>query len=271
MTSQNSVLPTLVGNYTLEREIGRGGMATVYQARDHRHERGVAVKVLNRDVAASLGPQRFLQEIKTAASLTHPHIVPVHDSGESNGSLFYVMPQIEGETLRGRLDRERQLPMSEILRLVRPLAAALDFAHRHGVVHRDIKPENIILCEGEPLILDFGIAKAISAAGGDSMTRTGVAIGTPAYLSPEQASGETQLDGKSDQYSLACTIHEMLAGAPPFSGNSAQGIIAKRFSSPPPDLSELIPTIPQAAAEAVLKALALEPGNRFASTVDFAA
>jgi serine/threonine protein kinase/Flp pilus assembly protein TadD len=266
MTSQNSVLPTLVGNYTLEREIGRGGMATVYQARDHRHERGVAVKVLNRDVAASLGPQRFLQEIKTAASLTHPHIVPVHDSGESEGSLFYVMPQIEGETLRGRLDRERQLPISEILRLVRPLAAALDFAHRHGVVHRDIKPENIILCEGEPLILDFGIAKAISAAGGDSMTRTGVAIGTPAYLSPEQASGETQLDGKSDQYSLACVVYEMIAGTPPFTASTAQGVIAKRFS----ERAAPLPKVPPALSDAVLKALSLEPAGRFASVSEFA-
>src|SRR5688572_31362180 len=266
MTSQNSVLPTLVGNYTLEREIGRGGMATVYQARDHRHVRGVAVKVLNRDVAASLGPQRFLQEIKTAASLTHPHIVPVHDSGESEGSLFYVMPQIEGETLRGRLDRERQLPISEILRLVRPLAAALDFAHRHGVVHRDIKPENIILCEGELLILDFGIAKAISAAGGDSMTRTGVAIGTPAYLSPEQASGETQLDGKSDQYSLACVVYEMIAGTPPFTASTAQGVIAKRFS----ERAAPLPKVPPALSDAVLKALSLEPARRFTSVSEFA-
>lgn len=261
----------LAGHYTIEREIGRGGMATVFLARDHRHERSVAVKVLNRDIAAALGTDRFLQEIKTAARLTHPNIVPVHDSGERDGVVYYVMPLINGETLRARIDREKRMPLAEASRIISRIASALDFAHRHGVVHRDIKPENIILQEGEPLILDFGIAKAITAAGGESLTRTGIAIGTPAYLSPEQASGESQLDGKSDQYSLACTLYEMLAGNPPFTASSAQGTIAKRFSEPPPNLTQQVPGMPQDTSEIIIRALALEPGNRFASIVDFAA
>ncbi|MGK2962293.1 MAG: protein kinase domain-containing protein [Gemmatimonadaceae bacterium] len=260
----------LAGHYTIEREIGRGGMATVFLARDHRHERSVAVKVLNRDIAAALGTDRFLQEIKTAASLTHPNIVPVHDSGERDGVVYYVMPLINGETLRARIDREKRIPLAEAARIITRVASALDFAHRHGVVHRDIKPENIILQEGEPLILDFGIAKAITAAGGESLTRTGIAIGTPAYLSPEQATGESQLDGKSDQYSLACTLYEMLLGTPPFTASSAQGTIAKRFSEAPPNLTQQMPGMPEDTSEIIIRALALEPGNRFASIVDFA-
>src|SRR5687768_305987 len=232
-------------------------MATVYRARDPRHDRSVAVKVLNSDVAASLGTERFLQEIKTVAGLTHPHIVPVHDSGETGGVLFYVMPHIEGETLRQRLNREGKLPAAEAARLARQLAGALDFAHRHGVVHRDIKPENIILVEGEPLILDFGIAKAISAAGGDTLTQTGIAIGTPAYLSPEQASGERQLDGRSDQYSLACVVYELIAGKPPFVANTAQGVIAKRFSEKPAPLPASADA-PAAASDVLIKALSLD-------------
>jgi serine/threonine protein kinase/tetratricopeptide (TPR) repeat protein len=255
--------------YTIEEEIGRGGMATVYRARDRRHERTVAVKVLNRDVAAALGTDRFLHEIKTAASLTHPHIVPVHDSGETDGVLFYVMPHIEGETLRNRIDREKRLPLTDVVRITRQLAAALDFAHRHGVVHRDIKPENVVLYEGEPFILDFGIAKAISAAGGDKLTRTGVAIGTPAYLSPEQASGDTELDGKSDQYSLACIVYEMIAGEPPFVATTPQAVIAKRFSEKPAPLTKTAKA-PRAVSDAVLKALALDPSDRFSTATDFA-
>ena len=255
--------------YTIEFEIGRGGMATVYRARDPRHDRSVAVKVLNSDVAAALGTERFLQEIKTAASLTHPHIVPVHDSGETGGVLFYVMPHIEGETLRERITREKRLPAAEAVRLTRPLASALDFAHRHGVVHRDIKPENVMLFEGEPLILDFGIAKAISAAGGDTLTRTGIAIGTPAYLSPEQASGEAQIDGRSDQYSLACVVYEMMSGAPPFVANTAQGVIAKRFSERPAPLPSAA-NVPAAASDVLLRALALDPAERYATVSEFA-
>ena len=263
-------IPELAGHYTLEREIGRGGMATVFLARDHRHERSVAVKVLNRDVAAAIGTDRFLNEIKTAASLTHPNIVPVHDSGERDGVVYYVMPHLTGETLRGRIDRQKQIPLAEAARIVSRIASALDFAHRQGIVHRDIKPENIILQEGEPLILDFGIAKAITAAGGATLTQTGIAVGTPAYLSPEQASGETQLDGKSDQYSLACTLYEMLSGTAPFTGPSAQSVIAKRFSGGPPNITQRVPTIPLDTADILMKALSLEPGDRFSTTAEFA-
>ena len=255
--------------YTIENELGRGGMATVYRARDPKHNRSVAVKVLNADIAAALGTERFLQEIKTVASLTHPHIVPVHDSGESDGVLFYVMPNIEGETLRERIRREKRVTPTETVRLTRTLASALDFAHRHGVVHRDIKPENVMLFEGEPLILDFGIAKAISAAGGESLTQTGVAIGTPAYLSPEQASGETQLDGRSDQYSLACVVYEMLSGEPPFTASTPQGVIAKRFSEPPKPLPTGV-NVSSVASDVLLRALSLDPADRFSTVSDFA-
>jgi serine/threonine protein kinase/tetratricopeptide (TPR) repeat protein len=255
--------------YTIEMEIGRGGMATVYRARDPRHDRSVAVKVLNADVAAALGTERFLQEIKTAASLTHPHIVPVHDSGETGGVLFYVMPHIEGETLRDRITRDKQMPPREVARITRQLASALDFAHRHGVVHRDIKPENIMLVENEPLILDFGIAKALSAAGGATLTRTGIAIGTPAYLSPEQASGEGNLDGRSDQYSLACVVYEMLSGAPPFVATTPQGVIAKRFSERPAPLPTST-NAPAAMSDVLLRALSLDPLDRYATVSDFA-
>jgi serine/threonine protein kinase/Tfp pilus assembly protein PilF len=245
-------------------------MATVYQARDRRHERSVAVKVLNRDIAAALGTERFLQEIRTAASLTHPHIVPVHDSGQIDGALFYVMPHIDGESLRERLVRDKRMPLREVVRITKQLAGALDFAHRNGVVHRDIKPENVLLYEGEPLILDFGIAKALREAGGDNLTRTGVAIGTPAYLSPEQASGETDLDGRSDQYSLACMVYEMLAGTPPFTAATPQKLIAKRFTEKPAQLNRVDSSIPVAVAEAVAKALALEPAGRFTTASEFA-
>ena len=244
-------------------------MATVYRARDPRHARSVAVKVLNSDVAAALGTERFLQEIKTVAGLTHPHIVPVHDSGETGGVLFYVMPHIEGETLRERLRREGSFPADEVARLARSLAGALDFAHRNGVVHRDIKPENVILFEGEPLILDFGIAKAISAAGGETLTQTGIAIGTPAYLSPEQASGETHLDGRSDQYSLACVLYELVCGQPPFTASTAQGVIAKRFSEKPAPLPSSS-NAPASASDVLLRALSLDPADRYRTVTEFA-
>jgi serine/threonine protein kinase/Flp pilus assembly protein TadD len=244
-------------------------MATVYRARDPRHNRNVAIKVLNSDVAAALGKERFLQEIRTVASLTHPHIVTVHDSGETGGTLFYVMPLIEDESLRERIARDGKLPPTETARMTRTIASALDFAHRHGIVHRDIKPENIMLLEGEPLVLDFGIAKAITAAGGESITRTGIAIGTPAYLSPEQASGETQLDGKSDQYSLACMVYEMLSGQPPFTASTPQGVIAKRFSESPKPLPSRV-DVPAQASEVLLRALSLEPAQRFATVSEFA-
>ena len=270
MTTPTEFVPDIGSAYTIEGEVGRGGMATVYRAHDRRHNRSVAVKVLNRDVAASLGTARFLQEITTAAGLSHPNIVPVHDSGEHEGVVYYVMPHIEGETLRERLNREKRLPLSDVAHITLRIASALDFAHRHGVVHRDIKPENIILFEDEPLILDFGIAKAITAAGGDNLTRTGIAIGTPAYLSPEQISGETNLDGKSDQYSLACTVYELLSGSPPFTGSSAQGVIAKRFTERPRSLAEIVPGTPAGVAESVARALSLESEARFPTVTEFA-
>lgn len=250
--------------------MGRGGMATVYRAHDQRHNRRVAVKVLNADIAASLGTSRFLQEITTAAGLSHPNIVPVHDSGEHDGNVYYVMPHVDGETLRERIVRQKRIPLLEVARITSRIAAALDFAHRHGVVHRDIKPENIILFEGEPLILDFGIAKAISAAGGENLTRTGIAVGTPAYLSPEQASGETQLDGKSDQYSLACTVYEMICGTPPFTAASPQALIAKRFTEKPKPVSDLAPGTPVEVSEVVARALSLESTDRFTTLTEFA-
>src|SRR4029079_6768497 len=190
--------------YTIDRELGRGGMATVYLAQDAKHERLVALKVLHTDLAASLGPERFLREIKLAARLNHPHILPLHDSGESSGFLYYVMPYVEGESLRERLDRDHQLPIDEAVHHARAIASSLDYAHRQSIVHRDIKPENVMLYEGEAMVMDFGIAKAVSSAGSDTITQTGMMIGTPAYVSPEQAAGEPDLDGRSDQYSLGC-------------------------------------------------------------------
>ena len=263
--------PTSLGDrYTIHREIGRGGMAAVYSARDHRHNRTVAVKVLDIHVAASVGTTRFLQEIATVAGLSHPNIVPVYDSGEQDGVLYYVMPQIEGETLRELIKRQERVPLPEVVRITARLAAALDFAHRRGVVHRDIKPENIILFEGEPLVLDFGIAKALIVAGDATLTGTDIAVGTPAYLSPEQATGEKNVDGRSDQYSLACVVYELVSGFPPFTAASAQGVIAKRFIEKPRSLSAATPdTLPQ-FSDAVARALSLESEDRFSTVTEFA-
>ena len=256
--------------YRLEHELGAGGMATVYLAHDLRHDRRVALKVLRPELAASLGSDRFLREIKTTARLTHPHILPLHDSGEAAGFLYYVMPYVEGESLRDRLTRERQLPLDDALQITREVADALGYAHALGLVHRDIKPENILLESGHAVVADFGIAKAIAAAGSERLTETGLAIGTPAYMSPEQAAGEADLDGRSDLYSLGCVLYEMLAGEPPFTGPSAQAVVAKRLSSPAPRVSILRERVPAHVEQALETALARTPADRFITAAQFA-
>src|SRR5437870_4165629 len=262
------VRASLAGRYTIERELGRGGMATVYLARDLKHDRLVAVKVLRPELAAVLGAERFLREIRLTAQLQHPHILTLIDSGEADGFLYYVMPYVEGESLRQRLEREGQLPLDEALRITRAIASALDFAHARGVIHRDIKPENVMLHQGEPMVADFGIALAVSTAGRERLTETGLSLGTPAYMSPEQASAEPRLDGRSDQYSLACVLYEMLAGEPPYTGPTAQAIIAKRFSEPVPHL-RTVRDVPERVEQAVTKALAKVPAARFDTAAQF--
>ena len=257
----------LRGRYEIERELGQGGMALVFLARDLRHERKVALKVLRPEISAEIGAERFLREIKLAAGLTHPHILPVYDSGEADGLLFYVMPNMEGRSLRERLDHERQLPLDEALRVTREVAAALDYAHRHHVVHRDIKPENILLHEGAAMVADFGIGKALSGNG--SITQTGMALGTPAYMSPEQAGGESDIDGRSDLYSLGCVLYEMLSGEPPFTGPTAQAIIAKRFVAPIPKV-RATRDIPAAVDDAITRSLARTPVDRYPTAAEFA-
>ena len=245
-------------------------MATVYLAQDSKHDRVVALKVLHPDLAASLGPERFLREIKLAARLNHPHILPLFDSGEADAFLYYVMPYVEGESLRERLDREKQLPVSEAVHHAKSIASALDYAHRQRIVHRDIKPENVMLYEGEAMVMDFGIAKAVSSASSDTLTQTGMMVGTPAYVSPEQASGELNLDGQSDQYSLACVLYEMLAGERPFSGATAQAVLTKRFTETPKPLRGVRGSIPEHVEHAVTRAMTTEPSGRFATTALFA-
>lgn len=255
-------------HYTVDRDLGQGGMAVVFRAHDLRHDRPVAIKVLRPEIAAEIGAERFLREIKLAAGLTHPHILPVFDSGEADGLLFYVMPSMEGRSLRERLDRERQLPLTDALRITREIASALDYAHRHHVVHRDIKPENILLHEGSAMVADFGIGKALTG-NATSLTQTGLSLGTPAYMSPEQAAGELDTDGRSDLYSLGCVLYEMLAGEPPFTGVNAQAIIAKRFLSPIPRV-RTTRDVPDSVDAAVARALARTPADRFPSAADFA-
>src|SRR5438093_7273930 len=224
----------LADRYAIDRELGHGGTATVYLARDLKHGRSVAVKVLRPELAAALGAERFLGEIQIAARLTHPHILPLHDSGEAHGLPYYVMPYVEGESLRGRMIRERQLSIEDALRIAREVAGALDYAHHRDIVHRDIKPENILFQTGHAVVSDFGIARAINVAGTSRMTGTGIAVGTPGYMSPEQASGVDELDGRSDVYSLGCVLFEMLAGGPPFTGWSAHAILARQLLEPLP-------------------------------------
>jgi TolB-like protein/predicted Ser/Thr protein kinase len=267
ITSLNAALE---GRYRVERELGEGGMAVVYLADDLKHGRKVALKVIKPDLAAVVGDERFLAEIRTTANLQHPHILPLFDSGSADGALFYVMPYVQGESLRDRLDREKVLPVDEAVRIVRQVAGALDFAHRQGVVHRDIKPENILFHDGEALLADFGIALAVSEAGGERLTGTGLSIGTLKYMSPEQATGERDLDARSDIYALGAVMYEMLAGEPPVTGPNQRAVIAKLMTERPTRLRVVRDIVPAPLDSAVMRALEKTPTDRFASAREFA-
>ena len=266
-----SVQAALTERYTVECEIGRGGMATVYLANDLKHHRRVAIKVLRPDIAAALGPERFLREIETAARLNHPHVLSLHDSGEVGGLLYYVMPYVEGETLRRRLDRERQLPLDGAVQITREVADALGYAHSLGVVHRDIKPENILFQAGHAVVSDFGIARAVAASGRQPLTATGIAVGTPAYMSPEQAAGVKELDGRSDLYSLGWVAYEMLVGEPPFTGPNAQAVVARHALDPVRSIRTVRKSVPAQVERALMKILEKVPADRFRTAAEFSA
>jgi serine/threonine-protein kinase len=259
----------LASRYRVERELGAGGMAVVFLAEDFRHHRQVALKVLRPELAAEIGPERFLREIETAAGLSHPHILPLHDSGEAGGFLYFVMPYVEGESLRERITREKQLPLDDALQIAREVADALSYAHRHGVIHRDIKPENILLQSGHAVVADFGIARAITVAGGGARTAAGMVLGTPAYMSPEQATGSGNLDGRSDLYSLGCVLYEMLAGQSPFTGPTAESLLRQHLMVQAPSITYLRSTVPDWVAAAVQRALAKTPADRFIAVAQF--
>ncbi len=260
---------SLAARYTIERELGSGGMATVFLARDIKHKRQVAVKILKPELTVSLGAERFLREIETTANLRHPHIVPLYDSGEVRGALYYVMPFVEGESLRERLKREGQLPLDDAIRIAREVAGALSYAHARGIVHRDIKPENILLESGHAVVTDFGIARAVREAGTESLTGAGISLGTPAYMSPEQAAGEREVDGRSDLYSLGCVLYEMLSGQPPFTGPTAPSIIKQHMVTEARPISNLRPAVPAPVSAALERALAKNPGDRFSVVSQF--
>jgi TolB-like protein/Tfp pilus assembly protein PilF len=275
---QAYITEALSGRYRVERELGRGGMAIVYLARDLRHDRQVAIKVLRVELAHVLGPERFLREIETAARLQHPLILPVFDSGAAASQdgraaqcLWYAMPFIAGESLRDRMSRERQMAVEEAVRIGGEVAQALGYAHAQGVVHRDIKPENILLSDGHAIVADFGLARAVSSAGDERLTETGLSLGTPAYMSPEQAAAEPNLDGRSDLYALGCVLYEMLAGQPPFTGSTAQAILARHAIDPVPRLRTVRATVPAGVEEAISRALNKVPADRFASAEEFSA
>ena len=255
----------LAGSYDLEREIGSGGMATVYLARDVKHDRQVAIKVLRPDLAAALGPDRFPREIRIVAQLQHPHILPLHDSGESQGFLYYVMPYVDGESLRTRIDREGQLPIADAIRILREVADALASAHSRGIMHRDIKPDNVMLSGRHAMVMDFGVARAVSAAGGNTLTTVGIAVGTPAYMSPEQATGEEHVDHRSDIYSLGVLAFELLTGRAPFTGKTAQSILSAHVLEQPPELTSLRASVPGALAQLVHRCLQKNPADRWQS------
>ncbi|HKY99340.1 MAG TPA: protein kinase [Gemmatimonadaceae bacterium] len=267
--SPERLTSALSDRYRIERELGKGGMATVYLAEDLRHGRKVAVKVLLPELAAVLGAERFLSEIHVTAALQHPHILPLFDSGQADGQLFYVMPYVEGESLRSRLDRERQLPIDDALRIAREVGSALSYAHRHHVIHRDIKPENILLHDGHALVADFGIALAVTSAGGGRLTQTGLSLGTPQYMSPEQATGEREIDARSDLYSLAAVTYEMLASEPPHTGNTMQAVIARMLTERPRSVRSLRPSVPDHVASALDVALERIPADRWNSIDEF--
>ena len=270
MSVMERLSAALADRYRIERELGAGGMATVYLAHDLKHDRDVAIKVLHPDLGAALGGERFLSEIKTTAKLQHPHILPLLDSGEADGLLFYVMPLVDGETLRTRLERERQLPVDDAIRIATETAGALDYAHRQGVIHRDIKPENILLHDGRAIVADFGIALAVSAASGARMTQTGLSLGTPQYMSPEQAMGERTIDTRADVYALGAVLYELLTGEPPFSGATVQAIVAKVLTERPMNPTAVRDTIPRHVEASVLKALSKLPADRFTTPAQFA-
>jgi serine/threonine protein kinase len=261
----------VIGRYEIVRELGRGGMAVVFLANDLKHGRLVALKVLRPEVAAALGGERFLQEIRIAARLQHHHILGLFDSGDLDGILYYTMPYVDGESLRDRLTRERQLSLPEALRIADQIAEALAVAHANGVVHRDIKPANVLLVGTEAMVADFGVAKALAEAGGEELTRSGLAVGTPAYMSPEQASGDSHVDGRADIYALACLLYEMLAGEPPFSGRTPQAVIARHLHDPPPSLKVVRPATPDAVQAVIERGLAKVPADRFATVGEFRA
>jgi serine/threonine-protein kinase len=256
--------------YTIDRELGRGGMAVVFLAQDQKHHRKVAIKVLEPELAAALGRERFLREIETAAGLNHPHILPLHDSGEADGFLYYVIPYVEGESLRERLDRERQLALEDAIQIAREVADALSYAHGHNILHRDIKPGNILLSAGHALVCDFGIARAITATGGGQLTEVGALVGTPAYMSPEQIDGSQYIDGRADIYSLGCVLFEMLVGEPPFRGSTLTAVIMGQLSSPAPSPRLFRELVPEAVDAAARKAMASLPADRFSTAAQFA-
>jgi len=271
MTDIAGLTAALASRYTVGRELGAGGMATVYLARDLKHDRDVALKVLRPDLAAVLGAERFLEEIHISARLDHPHILTLIDSGESDGFVWYVLPYVRGESLRAKLTREKQLSIEEAVRIATQVASALDYAHHHGVIHRDIKPENILLHEGEAMVADFGIALAVREAGGPRLTESGLSLGTPQYMSPEQATGGRELDARSDEYSLGAVVYEMLAGEPPHTGPTVQAVIAKLLTERPTRIRTVRDTVPEGIDTAVAKALAKIPADRFAGAAEFAA
>ncbi len=260
----------LSDHYDLERELGAGGMAIVFLARDVKHDRQVAVKVFRPELASSLGSERFLREIQIAAKLAHPHILPLYDSGEAGGFLYYVMPLVEGESLGDRMEREQMLPIDDALQIAREVADALNYAHARGLVHRDIKPDNIMLTGGHAVVMDFGIARAVSASGGDKLTQTGMAMGSPLYMSPEQGMAVEEIDGRSDIYALGCVLYEMLAGTPPFTGPTPQAVLARHSLDNVPSPAIIRDTISPEVEDVIMCALAKAPADRFPTAGDFA-